>query len=397
VTNKSQLSKRSQIANQDTVEVQNGIRDLYPEDNDCGQYVSPSTTLYTLANITPDVKETSQPVPASAMFLDDTTPTPQLTKPTQALVRIKAFGLNRMDLMQRHGVYPLPPQAPKTMGVEFSGTIVQMGPGSEDASQTEGEKYKVGDEVFGLAYGGAYAQYIAVSTHMLVPKPKELSFVECAGIPETWITAIQALYLVGGFEPGKSVLWHAGASGVSIAGIQLTKMDNAKDGKGKVFATTRSDEKCRWVEETLGADLAVNSTEGGWSKKIIEASNGGEGVDIVVDFIGGPILQDNIDMLCRDGRIVCLAALGGTKVPAGLDIGSFWRKRVRIEGSSLRSRDEAYQGNLRNLLVEHALPKFVDGTFKIVIEKELDWKNIVEAHELMESNKTKGKIVCTIP
>lgn len=137
-----------------------------------------------------------------------------------------------MDLLQREGQYPVPPQAPKTLGVEFSGTIESFG-GSEQ------ESFKTGDAVFGLAYGGAYAEYIAVSTHMLMHKPDHMSWEQAAGVPETWITATQALHLIGEFKEGKSVLWHAGASGVSIAGIQLAKAAGAS----KIYVTAGSQEK----------------------------------------------------------------------------------------------------------------------------------------------------------
>lgn len=321
------------------------------------------------------------------MFIDSSYPIPEITG-AKALVRVKAFGLNRMDLMQRQNVYPLPPQAPDTMGVEFSGIIEKLGPNANDGKY---EKFKVGDAVFGLAYGGAYAEFIAVSTHMLIPKPDELSWEECAGIPEVWITALQALYLVGGFEKGKTVLWHAGASGVSIAGIQLS----LAGGASAVFATTRQDEKCDFCVKELGCKAAFNTTKDGWADAVMKATDG-QGVDVLIDFLGAPAFQDNMNILAKDGHMVSLAALGGSKLPEGVDIGMLWRKRIRIEGSGLRSRDEQYQGRLRDMLEEKALGKFKDKSFKILIEKTMDWERIVEAHELMESNKTKGKIICTI-
>ena len=139
-----------------------------------------------------------------------------------------------MDLLQREGHYPLPPQAPSTLGVEFSGTIVSFANPDETSYKCSrsNEHFAVGDEVFGLAYGGAYAEYIAVSTHMLIRKPEALSWETCAGIPETWITATQALYLIGGFKAGETILWHAGASSVSIAGIQLSKGEGGEDDSG---------------------------------------------------------------------------------------------------------------------------------------------------------------------
>ncbi|KAL1384765.1 hypothetical protein HDK64DRAFT_277652 [Phyllosticta capitalensis] len=323
--------------------------------------------------------------PATALFINGQTPKPVPTA-SQALVRVKAFGLNRMDLLQREGKYPVPPQAPKTLGVEFSGVVEALGSTSEAS-------FKVGDAVFGLAYGGAYAQYIAVSTHMLVHKPDELSWEQCAGIPETWITALQAMYLVGGFAPGASILWHAGASSVSIAGIQLSRADGAAG----VYATARQDDKVRWIEDTLGADAAFNSTTSDWVQGVKDATNG-KGVDVIVDFVGADFFQPNLDAAARDGHIVNLGFLGGTKLDGkGVDIAAFIGKRLRYEGSSLRSRDEAYQGKLRDRLVEVALPRFISGEFKIYVEKVFSFDQVVEAHQLMESNKTKGKLIVTIP
>ncbi|KAH9807333.1 Zinc-binding dehydrogenase [Teratosphaeria destructans] len=307
---------------------------------------------------------------------------------TKALVKVKAFGLNRMDLLQREGKYPVPPQAPRTLGVEFSGTIEEL------ASESE-KGFKKGDAVFGLAYGGAYAEYISVSTHMLIHKPDELSWEQCAGIPETWITAIQAMYEIGDFKEGKSILWHAGASAVSIAGQQLSRANGAS----AVYATARQDEKAEFCVKTLGSDAAYNTTTTDWAGEVKKAT-GGKGVDVIVDFVGPGTFADNLDAAARDGRIVNLATLGGLQLSPDMkqpNFANFVAKRIRYEGSSLRSRDEAYQGRLRDHLFEHAMPKFKDGSFKVLIEKVFPWEKIQDAHRLMESNQTKGKIICTIP
>lgn len=287
-----------------------------------------------------------------------------------------------MDIIQRRGLYPLPPQAPKTLGVEFSGTIESFGPG-------EHGDFKEGDEVFGLAYGGAYAEYIAVSSKMLLHKPSHLSWEYAAAVPEVWITATQALHLVLGFTKGKSILWHAGASGVSIAGIQLSKQAGASE----VYATAGSDEKCKFVTEKIGATAAFNYKTQDWAKEIKEKT-GGKGVDFIVDFVGGTYFQKNLDVAARDCRIVLLGTLGGSKVPEA-DIGPILFKRIRIEGSTLRSRDEEYQGKLRDRLEEY-LPKFDSGELKIVVDTVLPWEKIQEAHAYMEDAKNSGKIVGTI-
>ena len=199
------------------------------------------------------------------------------------------------------------------------------------------------------------------------------------------------MYLVGEFAPRKSILWHAGASSVSIAGIQLSKADNAS----AIYVTAGSQEKIDFCVKELGATAGFNYNTQDWSKEVLTATNG-QGVDLIIDFVGQKYFQGNLDAAAKDGRVVHLGAMSGTKLPAGVDIGAFVRKRVRFEGSSLRSRDEQYQGKLRNTLEDHALPKMRDGSFKIFVEKVFPMEKIVEAHKLMETNKTKGKIICTI-
>jgi putative PIG3 family NAD(P)H quinone oxidoreductase len=316
------------------------------------------------------------------LFINDQTPMPT-AKDGDAIVKIKAFGLNRMDLIQREGHYPLPPQAPSTLGVEFSGTISSFGPGSHG-------DFKEGDEVFGLAYGGAYAEYIAVSSKMLLHKPSFLTWEQAAGIPETWITATQALYLVGEFTKGKSVLWHAGASGVSIAGIQLSK----DSGASAVYATAGSDEKCAFIENELGATKAFNyKTTPSWDEEILKATDG-KGVDIIIDFIGASYFARNINVAARDAHWVMLGLMGGTKLE-NVDVAKLLYKRVRLEGSTLRSRDPEYQGKLRDKLAEY-IPDFENGKLKVLVDTVLPWEKIQDAHRLLEANKTTGKIICTI-
>lgn len=199
------------------------------------------------------------------------------------------------------------------------------------------------------------------------------------------------MYLVGEYSPGKSILWHAGASSVSIAGVQLSKADKAS----AIYVTAGSQEKIDFCVQELGATAGFNYHTQDWAKEILQATDG-KGVDVVIDFIGQNYFQGNLDVAARDGRIVHLGAMSGTKLPAGVDMGAFVRKRVRFEGSTLRSRDEDYQGKLRDTLVEHSVPRLKDGSFKVPIEKVFPWEDIVQAHQLMESNQTKGKIICRI-
>ncbi|KAI0019354.1 quinone oxidoreductase putative [Xylariomycetidae sp. FL0641] len=326
--------------------------------------------------------------PATALYINADTPVPQ-PKANEALVRVKAFGLNRMDLLQREGKYPVPPQAPSTLGVEFSGTIESFGSSSSTSSSSS--DFKIGDAVFGLAYGGAYAEFIAADVRMLLHKPAALSWEQAAGIPETWITATQALHLVGDFAPGKRVLWHAGASGVSIAGIQL-----ARDaGAGAVYATAGSDAKCAFVTRELGADAAFNYKTGDWAQGVRDATDG-RGVDLIVDFVGASYFQQNLAAAATDARWVVLGLMGGSRLGEGVDVAPLLLKRIRIEGSTLRSRDPEYQGRLRDKLAEY-VPHFESGKLQVKIDSVFAMDDVVKAHQLMEENKTTGKIVCTVP
>jgi len=320
--------------------------------------------------------------PVSSLFLNPNVPKPRAAA-SQAIIKVHSFGLNRMDLMQREGKYNVPPQGGKILGVEFSGHVEELGEGDVG-------DFKVGDEVFGLAYGGAYAEYLASSTKMLIHKPAAISWTVAAGIPETWITATQALHLVGCFKPGDNVLWHAGASAVSIAGIQLAR----SAGAGKIFVTAGSDSKIEFCK-SLGADEGFNYNTQDWVKGILKATNG-YGADVIIDFIGKNYAQGNFEVAAIDGRITQLASLSGNLLNEGLDIDLLENKRLRWEGSRLRSRDLEYQRKLRDLLVEHALPKFMDGSFHVPVERVFSWRNIRDAQALMESNQSKGKIICTI-
>lgn len=204
------------------------------------------------------------------------------------------------------------------------------------------------------------------------------------------MTVTQAMYLVGGFTPGKTILWHAGASSISIAGVQLSVARGAK----ATYVTTSSQEKIDFCEHTLGATKGFNYKEQDFSKAILEATDG-RGVDIIVDFVGASHFQQNLDALATDGTIVALASMSGASVP-NVNISAFVRKRVSVKGSSLRSRDETYQAELCRTFVDKTLPLLEAKKLRVIVEAVYPWTEIVQAHKLMESNETKGKIICNI-
>jgi len=187
------------------------------------------------------------------------------------------------------------------------------------------------------------------------------------------------------------VLWHAGASSVSISGIQLAKLAGAS----AIYVTAGSQEKIDFCVKTLGATAGFNYKTQDWAKEILAVTKG-TGVDLTVDFIGQSYFQGNLDVAAVDGRIVNLGLMSGFKTKEGVDISPFLVKRVRYEGSGLRSRGPEYQRNLRDQ-VETYLDKFVDGTLKVFVEKVFSWEHVTEAHLFMEKDISKGKIICTIP
>ncbi|KIP02529.1 hypothetical protein PHLGIDRAFT_111989 [Phlebiopsis gigantea 11061_1 CR5-6] len=325
--------------------------------------------------------------PAESLYLGD------IAKPSprhgEVLVKIKAFGLNRMDIMQREGRYPLPPGAPATMGVEFSGTIAELGDGC-------GEKWKLGDEVIGLALGGAYAEYISLPQTNLMTKPSHLSWEEAASIPENFLTAYQALIVIAQCKKGDNVLIHAGASGVGVAAIQLARFYGANT----VTATTSTQEKINFVLNLpSGATHAVNYKTQDFHQETQKITDG-KGVDVVIDFVGRTHWQKNIASLARDGRMTMLALMSGNVV-SEVDLGPLLYKRLRIEGSTLRSRSAEYQADLIAKFQEQILGEITSSTgggkIRTYIHEVFPFEKIQDAHRTMEADANAGKLIVTIP
>ncbi|WOO80639.1 Quinone oxidoreductase PIG3 [Vanrija pseudolonga] len=323
--------------------------------------------------------------PADSLYIGEIdTPSPGKN---ELLVKNKTFGLNRMDILQREGKYAVPPQAGPTLGVEFAGTVVQVGEGTS--------LYKVGDEVFGLVYGGAYAEYVVAHEDMTLPKPKELSWEEAAGVPENWLTAFQALFIEGNLKKGDNVLIHAGASGVGVAAIQLALHVG---GANQVFATAGSDEKIKFIKEEVGRGSdKVHATNYKTQDFETEIKKVTDGVDLIVDFVGKDYFTRNLKLLRRDGYLIYLAFLSGPVLDGPTNIGPLLAKRLTVRGSTLRSRDLAYQSNLLHRFKDEALQKVKDGELKVFIHEVFPWTEVVKAHKEMEANKNSGKIVFEIP
>ncbi|EIW52389.1 quinone oxidoreductase [Trametes versicolor FP-101664 SS1] len=307
--------------------------------------------------------------------------------PGKVLVKVQAFGLNRMDIMQREGRYPLPPGAPSTLGVEFSGHVVQTGEGVSE--------WKEGDEVLGLASGGAYAEYIVAPHRNLIKKPAHLSWVEAASIPEVFLTAFQALVVLAEVKKGDDVLVHAGASGVGIAAIQLARFYGANT----VTATASTKEKLDMLlSAPNGATHAVNYKTQDFAEEV-KKTTGGKGVDVIIDFVGQSHWQKNIDSLAYDGRMTMLALMSGAEVP-NFNLVPILYKRLRIQGSTLRARSEDYQAELiarfKREAFDHITGSSGDGRIRTYIHKIYPWTEIQAAHREMEANSNSGKIMAEV-
>lgn len=326
--------------------------------------------------------------PAENLYIgEEPSPSPQKG---QVLVKTDYFGLNRMDLLQRLGNYPLPPQAPKTLGVEFSGTI----------EKSESDKFAVGDKVFGLVYGGAYAEYVVAAEETLLKVPADLSLEVAAGLPEVWFTGIQVLITVGKFQEGDSVLFHAGASSVGIAVIQLA----ASLGASKIFTTVGSDEKCEFVKK-LGNKFGVTVVPINYHKedfkevvsKHYDASKG-EGVNVIIDPVGQSYFVRNLEIAAKDARIVLMGAMSGPIVKGDVPIGLIIYKRLVVQGTTLRSRDLAYQEKLRDFFVSHVIPLISEGKIDTFVDKLFNFttEDLIASHKYLESNKSMGKVIVKI-
>jgi putative PIG3 family NAD(P)H quinone oxidoreductase len=305
-------------------------------------------------------------------------PTPE-PGPEEVLVNVHATALNRADTYQRRGHYPPPEGAPETLGLEMAGTVRETGRGVVDWSE--------GDRVFSLLPGGGYAEVACVHRDMLMAIPPGLSMEEAAAIPEVFLTAYQALHWLGGLQPEHRVLIHAGASGVGTAAIQLAKQAG---GHPVVTASAPKHDVCTG----LGAEAAIDYRSESFAERV-DALTDGEGVHIILDFIGAPYFHDNVASLAVDGRIVQLATMGGATVEE-MSLRDLMAKRVQLLATTLRSRSLAYKVELTQEFAADVLPRFVDGDLRPVIDSVMDWREVGVAHRRMESNENAGKIVLRV-
>lgn len=296
--------------------------------------------------------------------------------PEDVLIKVAAAGVNRPDAMQRAGLYPPPPGAPETPGLEVAGEIVAMG---ESVA-----RWRVGDRVTALVAGGGYAEYSVAPAPQCLPIPDGLDLVQAASLPETFFTVWSNVFDRGALKDGERFLVHGGSSGIGTTAIQMAKAWGAE-----VYTTAGSAEKCRVCEE-LGADLAVNYREADFVEAI-KAATGGAGVDVILDMVGGDYIAKNLALLAPDGRLCFIAFLHGSK--AEVNFLPVLVKRLTIGGSTLRPRPVAFKAAIARNLEEKIWPLIAEGRIKPVIHQTFALAEAAEAHRLMESSAHIGKIM----
>ncbi|HVS60305.1 MAG TPA: NAD(P)H-quinone oxidoreductase [Gemmatimonadaceae bacterium] len=295
----------------------------------------------------------------------------------QIRVRVRASALNRADIMQREGNYPVPASAPADIsGMEYAGEVDALGPSST--------LWKVGDRVMGIVGGGGHAEYLCVHEREAMPAPSTLSWEEVAAIPEAFLTAYDALFRRIGLRTGETVLIHAVASGVGTAALQLALVSGANP-----VGTSRSAAKLERAKQ-LGLEMGIDASRDDWVSQI-EKSIGVDRIHVILDLVGAPYLDANLRLLGLRGRMVVVGLTAGAR--GQLNMGVLLRKRLTMVGTVLRARPIEEKIALAREFSERIIPFFDTGRLRPVIDRVFSFAEIRAAHELMESNQTFGKIV----
>ena len=321
------------------------------------------------------ITEPGGPDVLKIMEVDDPVPGPE-----DVLVDVKATALNRADMLQRQGGYPAPPGSPSDIpGLEFAGVVLEAGDRVIGMAK--------GDRVFGLLGGGGYASRVITHHRMAIAIPGGWDFVQAAATPEVFFTAYDALFNRGGLQMGERVLVHAAGSGVGTAAVQLAHQAGAF-----VFGTAGSAEKLAGAAK-LGMDVGINYHEQDFAA-VVKEQTGGVGVDVLLDFIGGPYWDQNIASMATLGRLVEVGLMGGGRVE--VDLGQLMAKRLQITGTGLRGRSIEEKLAVTAQFKRHVLPHLASGIMKPVVDRTFPLEQAAEAHRYMETNANFGKIVLTV-
>lgn len=296
-------------------------------------------------------------------------------------VRVRAAGLNRADILQRLGRYPAPPGYSQDIpGIEFAGEVQEIG--------DEVRRWKVGDRVFGITGGGGQAEYLTVPESTLAPIPPNLDWAEAAAVPEVFMTAHDALFTQCGLQMGESALIHAAGSGVGTAAIQLVRAAGAI-----AYGTSRTADKLEKAKEFGLTESIVATDPMGFAQAVKRWTND-SGVDVVLDLVGAAYLKSNLEALATKGRLIFVGTTSGSK--AEMDYSIAMSKRLRIMGTTLRTRSLEEKATATRLFTQHVVPLLASGAVRPVIDKVFQMEEVRAAHQRIESNESFGKVVLMI-
>ena len=300
-------------------------------------------------------------------------------KQNEILIKVAAAGVNRPDVLQRTGNYPVPPDASDLPGLEVAGEVAKVG--------SSVKQFKPGDQACALVHGGGYAEYCVAPEVQALPIPRGLTPVQAASLPETFFTVWSNVYDRGRLASGETLLVQGGTSGIGVTAIQMAAATG-----NRVFATAGSDEKCAACIR-LGADKAFNYKSVDWAAEVLTAT-AGRGVNVILDMVGGDYVPRELKCLAEEGRLVFIAYLRGPKTELNID--TVMRRRLTITGSTLRPRPVEFKGAIARSLREKIWPLIEAGRIKPEIHKTFPLEQAAEAHRLMESSQHIGKIVLTL-
>ncbi len=294
------------------------------------------------------------------------------------LVRVRAAGLNRADLLQVRGLYPPPAgYSPNIPGLEFAGEIAAVGNAVTD--------WQIGDRVFGITAGEAQAEYLTIDSSLLVRIPENLSFTEAAAVPEAFITAHDAIFTRGGLKQGETLLIHAVGSGVGLAGLQLGKANGSM-----VIGTSRTADKLERCAE-YGLDHGISTADGIDFAEQINRITNGKGVDVILDLVGGTYFPQNLLGLAVKGRLILVGLTAGRT--AEFDMGMALQKRLTITGTVLRGRSTAEKAEATQKFADEVVPLLTSGTICPNLDRAFSVEDVVSAYKYLGSNESFGKVV----
>jgi NADPH:quinone reductase len=302
-------------------------------------------------------------------------PDPPRPGPGQALVRVRAAGLNRADLLQRRGLYP-PPEgySPNIPGLEFAGEVVK----------TADTGFKAGDQVFGITAGAAQAEFLLSDVRLLVRIPDQLSFVEAAAVPEAFITAHDAVFTQGELKQGETLLVHAVGSGVGLAAVQLARAAGVR-----TFGTSRTADKLDRARK-FGLDEGMLTADDADFAEEFKAKTPG-GADMILDLVGGAYFTQNLECLAMKGRLLLVGLVAGRR--AEIDLGLVLSRRIKIIGTVLRSRPADEKAAATERFARDVVPLLKSKSVAAVVDRVFSFKDVSAAHEYLESNESFGKVV----